>query len=88
MIGFWARCIEETILCGYDQVISISEITINQLLISLWKRATNNEFDALLCKFKHQFCDISFEGLEVKLLSSGKVVIFVTLRDGQLRVKR
>jgi hypothetical protein len=24
----------------------------------------------------------------VKLLSSGKVVIFVTLRDGQLRVKR
>lgn len=86
-VGFWTECIQTTVLFGYDQVLSVSEDSINQLLMSLWRRATKGEYDYLLSKWSHEVFSATFDSLKVKLLSNGKVIVWVNINEGYLRVQ-
>lgn len=86
-VALWMERIEHTVLCGYDQVLAVSEESINQMFFSLWSKATRKDFDVLLSKWTLDMFTASFEALRVRLLTNGKAIIWVNVHEGQLRVK-
>ncbi|KAG8800448.1 hypothetical protein FRC16_002842 [Serendipita sp. 398] len=86
-LTLWHERIEKTTMFGYDQVLAISEESINQMFFSLWSRASKSEFDGALAKWSKEIFSASFEAIRVRLLSNGKAIVWIGIHDGQLRVK-
>lgn len=79
--------ISKTNMHGYDQVLAVSEESINSLFYSLWTRSQHSEADASLAKWSMDIFTASFDAMRVRLLSNGNAIVWVTIHDGQLRVK-
>lgn len=87
-VSLWTGCVEQTVLYGYDQVLAISEESINQLFWSLWQRASKTESGGILSKWVQDLFSATFESIQVRLLSNGKVIVWVRVNEGELRVRR
>jgi hypothetical protein len=73
---------------GYDQILAVSEESINQMFYRLWSKSTRKDFDVVLSKWSLDMFTASFESLKVRLLTNGKAVVWVNVQEGLLRVKR
>lgn len=87
-IALWTERIEHTVMFGYDQILAVSEESINQMFYRLWSKSTRKDFDVVLSKWSLDMFTASFESLKVRLLTNGKAVVWVNVQEGLLRVKR
>lgn len=79
----WHKTVEHITLCGYDQVVAISEESINALFKSWWirgKTLSNN----CLHHWSHEggLTIREFRQVRVQLLSANKAVVFFNIDSG------
>jgi hypothetical protein len=79
--------IRETILSGFEQVITVTEETINLIFKTLWESARKSTHVDVLYKwsFEKKFT-ATFDHPRIQLLSGGKALIWVTLRSGSMHL--
>jgi hypothetical protein len=82
----WTERIQKMSLFGFDQVLAISEQSINEMFYSLWVKASKTCSGRLrsLYEYREQQFDATLGPLTVHLLSNGKAVIFVNIEEGAL----
>jgi hypothetical protein len=79
--------VRETILSGFEQVITVAEETVNLIFKTLWESARKSTQVDVLYKwsFEKKF-SATFEHPRIQLLSGGKALIWVTLRSGSMNL--
>jgi len=85
-VMIWTERIQKMSLFGFDQVLAISEQSINQSFYSLWVKASKSCSGRLRSLYEYKDCqfDATLGPLTVHLLSSGKAVLFVNIEEGVL----
>lgn len=75
---------------GFDQIMTISEHTINATYTSLWQGASRYRLDAGLLHgpFQTDKFQATFRALKICLLSSGNAIVWVDIEEGESRVLR
>ena len=82
----WTECIQKMSLFGFNQVLVISEQSINKMFYSLWVKASKSCSGHLCSLYKYNKCqfDATLGPLTIHLLMNGKVVIFINIEEGAL----
>jgi hypothetical protein len=83
----WSETIEQITLFGFDQVMAISEESINALFKSWWVTARGSEHCLSGWSHKHWF-NVTFRPARVQLISGNRAVIWVTVDDGHLLLEK
>ena len=85
-VMIWTERIQKMALFGFDQVLAISEQSINEMFYSLWVKASKAGSGRLrsLYEYKEYQFDATLGPLTFHLLSNGKAVIFVNIEEGTL----
>lgn len=84
----WREMITRCNIHGFDQVIAISQSTINAFLQSLWSGGQNHRHsDHALVKWHYEeFFNARFKPITLRLLSNGRAIVWVHLEHGHLKV--
>jgi hypothetical protein len=85
-VMIWTERITKMSLFGFDQVLAISEQSINEMFYTLWVKASKACSGRLRSLYEYsewQF-DATLGPLNVHLLTSGKAVVFVNIEEGTL----
>jgi hypothetical protein len=79
--------IKETVTYGYEQVLTITQETINIIFRSLWATAKKSSHTDVIYKwsFEQKF-KATFEEPRIQLLSGGKALIWVTIASGHMHL--
>ena len=85
-VMIWTERTQKMTLFGFDQVLAISEQSINEMFYSLWVKASKACSGRLrsLYEYRESQFDATLGPLTVHLLSNGKAVIFVNIEEGTL----
>lgn len=85
-VMIWTERIQKISLFGFDQVLAISEQSINEMFHSLWVKASRGRHDRLHSLYKYSECqfDATLGALTVHLLTNGKAIVFVHIEEGTL----
>jgi len=85
-VMIWTERIQKMSLFGFDQVLAISEQSINEMFYSLWVKASKSCSGRLRSLYEYKECqfDATLGPLTVHLLTNGKAVIFVNIEEGAL----
>jgi hypothetical protein len=79
--------IEEDVLQSFEQVLTITEETVNIVLKTLWATAKKSTHVDVLYKWSvEKRFTATFEQPRVQLLSGGKALVWITLASGSLHV--
>ncbi|CAL1696314.1 unnamed protein product [Somion occarium] len=86
----WTQRIESMHLFGFDQILALSQVSINSLFFSLHKKAQRwtEGFDECLAHWSLDSFSADFDAISVRLLSNGKAVIFISINAGELAVRK
>jgi hypothetical protein len=86
--GAVVTVIEEDVLQSFEQVLTITEETVNIIFKTLWATAKKSTHVDVLCKWsvEKQFT-ATFDQPRIQLLSGGKALIWITLSSGSLHVE-
>lgn len=84
----WRDMITRCDVHGFDQVIAISQSTINAFFQSLWSSGQNHRnSDHALVKWRHEeFFNARFKPMTLRLLSNGRAIVWIHLEHGHLKV--
>ncbi|KZT65463.1 hypothetical protein DAEQUDRAFT_524238 [Daedalea quercina L-15889] len=84
----WREMITRCNMFGFDQVIAISQSTINAFFESLWTDGQNHRHsDHSLVKWRYEeFFNARFKPMTLRLLSNGRAIVWVHLEHGHLKV--
>jgi hypothetical protein len=74
----------EDVLSGFEQVITVTEQTINVILKTLWTTARKTTTDVLYKWSYEEKFTATFEEPRIQLLSGGKALIWITLASGTM----
>lgn len=85
-VMIWTERIQKMTLFGFDQVLAISEQSINEMFRTLWVQASKSCSGRLRALYQYSDCqfDATLGALTVHLLTNGKAVVFVTIEEGVL----
>jgi hypothetical protein len=85
-VMIWTERIQKMTLFGFDQVLAISEQSINEMFHTLWVKASKSCSGRLRSLYEYSECqfDATLGPLTVHLLTSGKAVVFVNIEEGTL----
>lgn len=87
-VMIWTERIEKMTLFGFDQVLAISEQSINEMFHALWVKASRScdHDDRLRSLYEYKECqfDATLGPLTVHLLTSGKAIFFINIEEGVL----
>ena len=77
--NLWTERVQDTSMFGYDQIISLSEESINTVL---------EKRRQVACYWSHEkLANFNITALSMRLLTDGKVVVFAEV-DGSLAIKK
>jgi len=84
----WREMITRCNMYGFDQVIAISQSTINAFFQSLWSGGQNQRHnDHALVKWRYEeFFNARFKPMTLRLLSNGRAIVWIHLEHGHLKV--
>lgn len=77
----WLERIREITLSGADQVLALTEESINRIFFARWKSLGSSH---ILTNWSRDTFRATFNHINVRLLSSGRVIIFVDMVRGEL----
>jgi hypothetical protein len=80
----------ERVLYGFDQIISVSEESINAMFVTLWKHARDTKTlqDDLLVEWSYEgIFSSTFDAMKVELLSDNQAIVRVSIVDGSMTLK-
>ncbi|KDQ50335.1 hypothetical protein JAAARDRAFT_142195 [Jaapia argillacea MUCL 33604] len=84
----WELSVRKTNMCGFDFIQVISSESISEHYKTLWGAAQSSEEDYVRCLWKwsydHYF-EATFGPLTLHFLSSGKVILWVDVKEGHLQ---
>jgi hypothetical protein len=86
-VVLYSERVQKTVMHGYDQILAVSEESINQLFLSMWTRGSRSDGD-ILSKWKHELFSAQFSAPKIRLLSNGKAIMWIHVNEGSLHVKR
>ncbi|PCH33793.1 hypothetical protein WOLCODRAFT_112517, partial [Wolfiporia cocos MD-104 SS10] len=88
----WRQIINKSEMYGFDQVIAISQASINTDLKSLWDSAIVSGAEghaSLLAKWSFgDYCSVEFAPMRIRLLSDERAVVLIRLKKGFLKTMR
>lgn len=75
---------------GFDQIMTISEHTVNASYASLWQSASRYHLDADLLHgpFDTDAFQATFRAFRIRLLSNGNAIVLVDIDEGESNVLR
>ena len=73
---------------GLDHILTISEQSVNTTFSSMWNDAAKGGADTILHSWNSYGFHASFSPCKVRLLSSGKAVVWINLEQGETTVIR
>jgi hypothetical protein len=76
--------VREDVLSGFEQVITVTEQTVNVILKTLWTTARKSTTDVLYKWSYEEKFTATFEEPRIQLLSGGKALIWITLASGTM----
>jgi hypothetical protein len=76
--------VHEDVLSGFEQVITVTEQTVNIILKTLWTTARKTTTDVLYKWSYEEKFTATFEEPRIQLLSGGKALIWITLASGTM----
>ena len=82
----WTKQIQSLDFYGFDEITALSEEGINLMFASLWNDATHRNSDNLLASLAIDHFNASFGAPTVRLLSSGKAIVWITVKRGEIVV--
>ncbi|KZT64494.1 hypothetical protein DAEQUDRAFT_678489 [Daedalea quercina L-15889] len=84
----WREMVTQCNLFGFDQVIAISQSTINTFFESLWTggQSYRHNDHALVNWHYDEYFNARFKPLTLRLLSNGRAIVWVHLEHGHLKV--
>ena len=81
----WTKQTQSLDFYGSDKITVLSE-GINLMFASLWNDATHRNSDNLLASLAIDHFNASFGAPTVRLLSSGKAIVWITVKRGEIVV--
>ncbi|OCH91887.1 hypothetical protein OBBRIDRAFT_727931 [Obba rivulosa] len=81
----WKEIIAKTTMHGFDQVIALSQASIDAHFASLWSSyaAKSGQYASLLAQWKHgEFFSATLKPMTVRLLSNNRALISIYLEGG------
>ena len=85
-IALWTKQVHQLNFYGFDEIISLSEEGINLMFSSLWFDASHRQTDNLLFSSHFDRFTATFGAPVVRLTSSGKAIVWLTVKSGELVV--
>ena len=89
----WSEITHNSDMCGFDQIIALSQAAVNTHYHNIWKQAKasagTSVAETLLAQWEfQQFFQGSFKPLTVRLRSDSRAIVSVNLQEGFLRPLR
>ena len=87
-IALWTKQVHQLNFYGFDEIIALSEEGINLSFASLWYEASRRQTDNILFNGHYDRFTATFGAPVVRLTSSGKAVVWLTVKSGELVLVR
>ena len=91
-ITTWKEVITSTNMYGFDQIVAISQASLNNYFNTLFTVAQTvkaSDYHAALAKWDYeQYFSAAFKPITLRLLSNGKAIIWFHLESGHLKTLR
>ena len=84
----WADYDESMTGAGLDQVLTISEQSINTLFTTLWKTSDSIDGADVLARWSYDGFKASFDAVKARLLPNGRAIVWVNIDEGETAVTR
>ncbi|PSS11038.1 hypothetical protein PHLCEN_2v3334 [Hermanssonia centrifuga] len=87
-VSIFTERITSMVLYNFDQILAISEESIDSQFLSMWIKATHNQFDQSLAQWSLDLFNASFHAIKVRLLSNGKAIVCINIHQGDMAIKK
>ena len=84
----WTEEIHQENFYDFDEIISLSEQGINSMFSSMWSEASRRGTDEFLFEARLDNFTGTFDHPTVRLMSSGRAIVWLTAKNGELVVKK
>ncbi|KZT11520.1 uncharacterized protein LAESUDRAFT_274940 [Laetiporus sulphureus 93-53] len=86
----WKEMVTRSEMYGFDQIVAISQSSVNANFVALWDLAQitkSEEHTSALAKWSHEsYFSATFRPLTLRLLSNGRAIVWIDMQEGDLKI--